>query len=206
MLHFETIEPRTFTLLARLQSLEPLRGFYLVGGTALALQYGHRKSVDLDLFTHDSFNRSELLDVLTKEFGSEFLFEGKETNWSLFSFIRNIKVDFINYPHKLIHKTIEIDSIRMYSVNDIAAMKINAILGQRKDFWDIAELLGHYKLEDLIEFHKSKYPSQMLLVSIPEALTYFEDAENSEDPITLRKQSWEDVKNKIRHHVNLFLK
>lgn len=86
-------------------------------------------------------------------------------------------------------------------------MKIQAILGRgkKKDFWDIAELLEHYTLEQMISFHKRKYPTQMLGISIPYALTYFTDADESEDPETLKIRNWEDVKKIISKRVRDFL-
>ena len=96
----------------------------------------------------------------------------------------------------------------MYSTQDIMAMKIQAILGRgkKKDFWDIAELLNHYSVQDFINFHKEKYTTQHLLITVPQAMTYFADAEESEDPISLKGQTWESVKQFIREKVSLFLK
>lgn len=78
-------------------------------------------------------------------------------------------------------------------------MKINAILGRgrKKDFWNLAELLNHYQLKDLIAFHKKKYPAQDLLISIPQAIIYFDDAEESEEPVSLKEQTWVSVKKAI---------
>ena len=81
----------------------------------------------------------------------------------------------------------------MFSTEDIIAMKVQAILGRgkKKDFWDVAELLQHFSLNDFIEFHKEKYSTQNLLITVPQALTYFADADESEDPISLKNQTWE---------------
>ena len=73
------------------------------------------------------------------------------------------------------------------------------------DFWDIAELLNHYKLSQMIDFHKEKHPSQMLLISIPQAIIYFEDADKSEDPESLKGQTWSDIKETIKEKVREFL-
>jgi len=83
------------------------------------------------------------------------------------------------------------DNIRMYSSADISAMKIQAILGraQKKDFWDMYELLSRYPLQRLIDWHKQKFPSQMLAISIPNAISYFVDAEDSEPPISYKGQT-----------------
>ncbi len=208
MLHLETVEPGTISLLRRLMSLPQLKDFFLVGGTALSLQYGHRISVDLDLFCTQKFDSDQIKTVLQKEFGKEFEYEGGFSKFGIFCFIQGIKVDIVYYPHAIAFKTIETDNIRMYDPKDIAAMKIQAILGRgkKKDLWDIAELFHHYHLKDIIEFHEQKFPSQQLLISIPQALTYFIDAEESEDPISLKGQTWETVKKIVQQKVNDYLK
>jgi predicted nucleotidyltransferase component of viral defense system len=208
MLHFKTVEPGTLSLLKKLMNIEELKYFNLVGGTALALQYNHRISIDLDLFTTDHFSYSVITACLKKEFGNRFELEEKESNFGIFCFIDSIKVDLINYSHKQIDNTIVADDIRMYSAVDISAMKIQAILGRgkKKDFWDIAELLQHYSISEVIDFHKQKYPNQQLLISIPQALTYFDEAEESEDPISLKGQTWEGVKKFVNQKVNEYLK
>ncbi|HCP93912.1 MAG TPA: hypothetical protein DIU05_07765 [Bacteroidetes bacterium] len=95
----------------------------------------------------------------------------------------------------------------MYHTDDIVAMKMNALLGRakKKDFWDVAELLKHYSIAKMVELHKKKYPSQMLLISVPQALIYFNEAEESEDPISLNGQTWESVKKTIRAAVRDYL-
>lgn len=96
----------------------------------------------------------------------------------------------------------------MFATEDIIAMKVQAILGRgkKKDFWDIAELLNHFSVNDFIIFHKEKYTTQNLLITVPQAITYFSDAEESEDPISLKKQTWETVKKVISVKVDEFLR
>lgn len=96
----------------------------------------------------------------------------------------------------------------MYDPIDISAMKMQAVLGRgrKKDFWDIAQLLKDYTVEDFIKFHQAKFPSQQLLISIPQALTYFTDADDSEEPISLQGQTWNKVKKIITNRVNEYLK
>jgi len=119
---------------------------------------------------------------------------------SLFCFIDGIKVDIIRHPHPLIRPETITDGIRMFSVEDIIAMKVQAILGRgkKKDFWDIAELLQHFTIKDFIQFHKEKYSTQNLLITVPQAITYFADAEDSEDPVSLKNQRWETVQAYIK--------
>jgi predicted nucleotidyltransferase component of viral defense system len=187
-------------------SLEELKHFNLVGGTALSLQYGHRISIDLDLFTTEKFSYRQTVDFLTAHFGSRFVYEEKESSVGVFCFIDSIKVDFVNYKFPQITETIVADNIRLYTDKDIAAMKIQAVLGRakKKDFWDLAEILHYYSLADIMSFHKKKYPSQQLLISIPNAIIYFEEAEESEDPVCLKKRSWDDVKSIINQKASLY--
>ena len=76
----------------------------------------------------------------------------------------------------------------------------------KKDFWDIAELLQHYTIEDFIKYYTKKYPSQQLLISVPFALCYFDEAEESEDPVSLKGQTWKSVKKIIQEKVNEFMR
>ena len=139
MLYFETVEPGTLSLLEELMALPELGSFSLVGGTALSLRYGHRSSVDLDLFYHETFDFDGIISTLQKRFNTRVVYKQQPTGFGIFSFIDQIKVDIIHYPHPLIEAITEIEGIRMYSVADISAMKIQAILGRakKKDFWDL---------------------------------------------------------------------
>lgn len=143
MLQTKTVEPNTFSILKQLIGMPELKDFSLVGGTALSLLFGHRQSVDLDLF----------------------------------------------------------------STEDIIAMKVQAILGRgrKKDFWDVAELLKYFSVADFIKFHKEKYASQNLLITVPQALTYFADAEESEDPIGMKNQTWKSIQKFIKEKVGTYL-
>ena len=125
-----------------------LMNFSLVGGTALALKYGHRISVDIDLFSHLPFVNQEIIQSLETEFGKDLAIQLNKEKFGVFGFIQNIKVDIIKHPHPLLREPETTEGIRMYHPENIAAMKVNAILGRgkKKDFWDIAELLQHYEL------------------------------------------------------------
>ncbi len=179
MLQTKAVEPGTFSLLKELMGMEELQDFSLVGGTALALKFGNELSIQL--------NKEKL---------------------GIFGFIRSIKIDLVKHPHALIGDIEIIDGIRMYSNKDIAAMKISAILGRgrKKDFWDLYELLHHYSLDQVINFYHDKFPSQILHISIPYALTYFADAEESEEPVSVKKLSWLEVKKFIQKKVSDYLK
>ncbi len=208
MLHIETVEPGAFSLLKKLMTLESLQPFSLVGGTALSLRYGHRKSIDLDLFSLEKFNADSIVKALKKEFRDGYSTESKTTRWGIFCYLDKIKVDIVYYPHPLIGAIDTTDHIRMYADSDIIAMKLNAILGRakKKDFWDLDELFRHHSLKEMISLHEQKFPEQNLMITIPQAIIYFDEAEESEDPVSLKGQTWESVKKNIQRKVSEFLR
>ena len=208
MLHLKTVEPDTFSLLKKLMEIPELQDFHLVGGTALSLLYGHRMSVDLDLFSNKHFENEMVISVLSENFGNKFENRSKNARFGFFCYINDIKVDIVRHHHPLIRPTKNVDGIRMFSAEDIIAMKVQAILGRgkKKDFWDIAELLQHFTIIDFQNFHKEKYSTQNSLITVPQAITYFFDADESEDPISLKGQTWGKVQQEIQKKVRNFLK
>ena len=157
MLSYKTVEPNTLELLKRLTKEPFLAKTRLVGGTALALQYGHRMSIDLDFFgiiEEDSIAIKEVLSNI----GKTSVFK-ETTNIKIYT-VNGIKVDFVNYKYPWIDTIIEKDGLRLASPKDIAAMKINAIEGRgtKKDFIDMYFLLKHYSLEEILTFYAKKYP------------------------------------------------
>jgi len=96
----------------------------------------------------------------------------------------------------------------MYSSADISAMKLQAILGRakKKDFWDLHELLKHYPLQQLMDWHTQKYPNQMLAISIPHAITYFIEADESETPVSFKNQTWDLINKDISKTVSDYLR
>jgi predicted nucleotidyltransferase component of viral defense system len=207
MLYTNTVEPTTLSILKKLMSIKELESFYLVGGTCLSLRYGHRKSTDLDLFSIKEFTNEWLIEILAKE---KIPFEYRSTNNPIgqFGFIENVKIDFVKHHYfTLINETITEDGVRMFSSEDIMAMKVFAILkrAHKKDFWDVAELLQHYSFNDFVKAYSAKYPSMQLTISLPYALSYFADANESEDPISLKGQTWDSVQKIIQRHVNQYL-
>ncbi len=208
MLHLKTVEPHNFSLLEQLMQIPELQDFSLVGGTALSLLYGHRISVDLDLFSNKPFDNIKIINALKDKFQDKFIMEEKQSHFGIFCFINDVKVDIVRHPQPLIRSLLNVDNVRMFSKEDIIAMKVQPIFGRgkKKDFWDIAELLKHFSVADFIQFHKEKYATQNLLVSVPQAITYFSDADESEDPISLNKQTWQTVQQFISKKVSAYLK
>ena len=208
MLQIGAVEPATLGILKQLMSVPELANFSLAGGTALALHYGHRKSVDLDLFSSSEFDTDIVITALEKAFPT--IYKHISTNSiGIFGYIDNVKIDLVKYHfYSIIAPIVKEEGIRLLSSEDIMAMKVNAILrrGVKKDFWDIAELLEHFSVEEMIDNYIRKYTHQILPVSIPRALIYFDDADASDDPICLKGQTWSGIKRKIRDKVDDFLK
>lgn len=201
MLQYQTVEPLTLGLLKDLSSKDYLKSFVLVGGTALALQLGCRKSIDLDFFSFDSFHSKFLLENLLSDFEITI---NHQTEKALISNINGIKVDFIHFKYPFQYPFIEKDKMRIASIEDIAAMKLDAITGRgnKKDFFDLYFLLQKFTLEQLFEFYAQKFPHQTTF-HVLRSLTYFEDAEIQPDPIVFDKNiTW----NKVKKHIEKTIK
>lgn len=200
MLQVKTVEPDTLGILKDLMQNTNLSQFVLVGGTALALQMGHRISVDLDLFTIQDFSTAILIPELQKKYNLTPIFQKEQT---LICIINNVKVDFIRFKYTFIRPIIETEGIRILHLEDIAAMKLDAITGRgkKKDFYDLFFLLKVYSIEQLFSFYMEKYPFQTTL-HVAKSIVYFTDAENDPDPFVFDKKiTWTKVKNTIRKEI-----
>ena len=203
MFQYQTIEPGTLQLLKQLQDLPLLKGSRLVGGTALALQLGHRKSVDLDLFGGIDASSEEIREALSMSHSITVVKESRNINIYL---IDGIKVDFVNYKYAWIDKAVEEDTIILAGIKDIAAMKIAAVVGRgtKKDFIDLFFLLRQYSLQEILQLYLQKYPDGSLFIAL-KSLSYFEDAEPDPMPVMFEKVNWEDVKARIKQAVASFV-
>ena len=202
MLSLRTVTPDTLELLKALMSAPELSSLRLVGGTALALQYGHRVSVDLDLFGEVAIDKFELLTLLQGLGEVRVINETKNIHQY---FVNGIKVDIVNYPYSWIDAPVEDDSIRLSSPKDIAALKINAIEGRgtKKDFIDMYLLLQHYSLEEILTFYQQKYPDYSIFRAL-RSLTYFDDADAQIMPQMFVEDTWEKMKENIQAHVSRY--
>ena len=197
MLQTRTIEPHTLGLLRALMAEPYLQNFYLVGGTALALQLGHRKSIDLDFFTMVDFDSEILLQQLLKKYEVSVI---NQTQSMLITTVQNIKVDFVKMAYPILFPTLNIEGIQMLAIKDIAPMKLKAIVqrGSKKDFYDIYFLLDFLSLDQIIDLFKRKF-QQHEIFHVIKSLTYFKDAETYANPIVFDKTiTWEMVKSSIR--------
>ena len=195
MLHYETVEPSTLELLKYLQKCPGLEKMRLSGGTALALQVGHRKSLDLDFFGELSLDNDDLTKILEPHGKVKKI--KKTTSISVF-LVNEIKVDFVQYNYPWLTAAVKEDGITLAGLMDIGAMKLAAITGRgrKRDFYDLYFLLRVYTLSQLVEFYNAKYNdgSEFMLLK---SLNYFEDAEEDLDPELVNPLPWKEVKEKI---------
>ena len=208
MLHRETVEEPAFNLLEELMNFKPLKEYALVGGTALSLQLGHRKSEDLDLFVLKKFDKAKMQVELKKAFKDRIDIHSTVKNpLGVFSHIDGVKIDIVNHPYPLINKILIEEDIRMWSLLDIAAAKVYAISirATKKDFWDIDRLLDIFNVEEIAEAYYKRY-NQFVALGVPKILTYFSEADETRDPICLMKKSWIKVQKSISKKINNQLK
>lgn len=202
MLYKETVEREIFQLLNTLMGDDKLSTFSLTGGTALALYLGHRKSIDIDLFTSQSFNAGELEKHLssTYNFQSDYLHKN-----TLKGEIGGIKLDCITHDYPYVRDIQIYNDIRIYSMEDIAAMKLSAIAdnGSRlKDFIDISYLSTKISLNQMLKAYTLKYPNSSPLRPI-KGLTYYEDINFNEPILLLRgKYKWVSIAKRLHDMIN----
>lgn len=198
MLHKETVSAETLDLIQRLMAEDELQGFKLVGGTALALMLGHRLSIDIDLFSDQPFNAQVVADSLS----SRYQINNLETDLNTFTcFIEDVKVDCMAHRYPWIGSEVSLEGIRMASMEDIAAMKLNAIAtnGSRwKDFADMYKLLEHRSLAQMLNYYEMKYPNVNKVTAF-KSLVYHNDVKQTQDLKLLNKQvQWSDIVKRLK--------
>ncbi len=200
MLQTQTVVPELLELLKKIMNEKLFRDYFLVGGTSLSLQIGHRNSIDIDLFGNCEINQNLFIEKL-KDYGEVIVSQSSKN--ILITEVNGIKLDFVNYKYPLLSDSIEIDQIRMLSIMDIAAMKLNAIAGRgsKKDFIDLYFLLNEFTLREMLDFYLQKYSDGSEFM-VQKSLTYFEDANNQLNPKMLHQSfNWEICKQKIIEEV-----
>jgi hypothetical protein len=204
MLHYETVEAQTLELLKSLLNAKAFKELRLVGGAALAMQIGHRKSIDLDLFGKMDADEFEIKKQLNQIGSLQWIKRTININILL---INNIKVDLVNYPYPWISQMGNVEGIRLASVEDIGAMKLAAITGRgtKKDFIDLYFLLKKFSMTDLVSFYRQKYADGSTFMVL-KSLAYFGDADLDESPVMLKMIEWESVKDSIKGSVENYVK
>ena len=198
MLHKETVEPELLTLAIELFKVPALQQFVLVGGTAISLLIGNRKSIDIDLFTENSFEADQMQAIL-KEHGLQFAVQSISKG-AILGYINSIKTDFIRHAYPWIDPPEKMDGLVIASLKDLAAMKLNAIVGsgsRLKDFVDVAFLSANFSLSEMMDFYEMKYPDINGLMAM-KSLCYFDDIDFTVGIEYIGKErSWEEVKERL---------
>lgn len=202
MMYYNTVNELLKNSLLKLMAAEEFTQFRLVGGTALSLQIGHRESIDIDLFSdveYGTLNFKEIEDFLKSNFEyvdfldvppamgkAYFIGEDKDNT---------VKLD-IFYTDTYIQPFIEEDGIRMATIEEIIAMKVDVIQrgGRKKDFWDLHDLLDSYSILQMMDFHEQRYPYTHDKDLIIQNFTNFDQADVDFDPICYKGKYWEFIK------------
>ena len=203
MLNYNTVTPLLRSILETLMQADVFKDFRLVGGTALSLYRGHRMSVDIDLFTDaeygtldfeaiDTFLRATYPYVDTTDFAAigfgkcYYIGDSQEDC---------IKLDLF-YTDPFINEKVIIEGIRMATVEEIIAMKLEVIsrMGRKKDFWDIHELKDNYTIAAMFAFHEKRYPYTHDRAVLLQNFTDFSEADDDFEPDCLRGKHWELIK------------
>ena len=203
-LHYETVSAMLKDILCELMKNELFSPFRLVGGTNLSLRYGHRKSVDIDLFTDAEYGSLDFV-VFENWLKLRFPYYDSPNKTSIVGFGRSyyigasandcIKLDLM-YTDPFLESVETIDGIRLADIRDIIAMKMNVVLrgGRKKDFWDLHLLLNKYSLPEMFAIHAARHKWEHDDTELLNQWTNFNIADKDFDPICLLGKNWDDIK------------
>ena len=213
MLYYTTVNDVLKKSLLQLMAANEFAGFRLVGGTALSLQIGHRESIDIDLFSDLDYGEIDFDSIekyLTLNFpymdhfsntipgiGKSYVIGENKDN--------TLKID-IFYTDKFIQPVLIEDFIKMASIEEIIAMKLDVIQkgGRKKDFWDLHELFENYNLAQMLTLHEQRYPYSHDRELIIKNFTNFSYADDEFNPICFRGKYWEFIKEDIEEIIEKF--
>lgn len=201
MLSYQTVDSHTLELLRQLSVVPEFSAMRLVGGTSLALQYGHRSSVDLDFF--GTFDSELSFSSILRSYGRLAIV--KETSKIKVYLLDGIKVDFVHYDYPWLESPLQVDGLTLATPPDIAAMKVNAIEGRgsKKDFIDLYYLLQRYTLVEILDFYEQKYPEHSVFRALM-SMSYFDDADMQPTPRMFTDVSWNEMKKYIQSQVRQY--
>ena len=195
----DALPEKVKAVLRKLTPIAEIEGFYLAGGTALALQIGHRISEDLDFFRDSSFDARFLFSILRDKTDSaeEMVVE----THTLLTILEGARCSFFFYEIPLIFEPVRFEGLRVADWRDIVAEKLKTISqrGSKKDFFDIYVVLraNMLNIEGAVSLFRRRFESTGLnLYHVLRSLFYFEDAEDEPDPNMMpgHAYSWEEVK------------
>lgn len=214
MLYYNTVNDLLKDSLIKLMQSDVFNDFRLVGGTALSLQIGHRESIDIDLFSDSeygtldfnsienylkaNFEYVDFLNTIPAMGKSYFIGENKQNT---------VKLD-VYYTDAYIQPYVEVDGVRMATIEEIIAMKIDVVQrgGRKKDFWDLHDLLQSYNINQMLDFHQQRYPYTHDRDLIIQNFTSFEQADEDFNPICFKGKYWEFIKEDFEEIINEFKK
>lgn len=202
-LHWNTVSPLLKNILLDLMQEELFLPFRLVGGTALSLQIGHRMSVDIDMFTDAEYGSIDFDSI-------KFFLKNKYAFYSsspidLVAFGTYFKIGYsekdcvkidLYYTDDFVFEEIVVDEIRMASIEEIIAMKLDVVLrgGRKKDFWDLHYFLEKTAIDEMISFFQKRYPHNDDWIKIKHMITDFTAADLDFEPNCLLSKNWEFIK------------
>ena len=190
----DTIATPTRKLFNKLATSPWLSDFYLAGGTALALQLGHRTSVDLDFFSEKNFDEAVVIEHLTTLGKLQIL---KRAPQSVIGTLDGVKFSFLGYMYPLLNTPLRFRSVNIASIEDIACMKLDALSsrGTKRDFIDVHFIASRISLSELLGLFNRKFASVGYnMVHIKKSLVFFDDAEDDPMPAMLVPANWGDIK------------
>lgn len=214
MLYYNTVNDLLKNSLIKLMQSDVFNDFRLVGGTALSLQIGHRESIDIDLFSDSeygtldfnsienylkaNFEYVDFLNTIPAMGKSYFIGENKQNT---------VKLD-VYYTDTYIQPYVEVDGVRMATIEEIIAMKIDVVQrgGRKKDFWDLHDLLQSYNINQMLDLHQQRYPYTHDRDLIIKNFTSFQQADEDFNPICFKGKYWEFIKEDFEEIINEFKK
>lgn len=172
-----------------------LKDAYLAGGTGVALQLGHRISVDLDFFTPKDFI-PKIFSARLSQLGT--FKEEQADKGTVLGIFEGVRFSLFVYRYPLLFKPLQYQSINIADIRDIAAMKIDAIAtrGLKRDFIDLYFICkAGCSLTELFNFYERKYKNLASnFIHIQKSLVFFDDAEPDKMPKMIKSVEWGDVK------------
>jgi len=210
MLQKESVGKPLWNTIIELQKDKTFEKYFLVGGTALSLQIGHRLSYDIDLFTRENINKEEIFDYLNRNYNGKYQIRNLQNIIFQIS-INDVKVDFVKYDYDLIEDVKIEEGVKYLGKKDISAMKLMAVANrgdQAKDFIDIYYLLKEIPLSEMFDYYKQKY-KQNDINPIKRSLVYFDDITKSNwlsVQLLNKKLDANEVKQKIINAMNEYNK
>jgi predicted nucleotidyltransferase component of viral defense system len=213
MLYYKTVNNLLKEVLLQLMAAKAFENFRLVGGTSLSLQIGNRESIDIDLFSDVDYGEIDF-DAIEKHL---------EANYKYVDHLSNIipgigksyligedkdnalKLD-IFYTDKFIQPIYLEDTIRMATIEEIIAMKLDVVQrgGRKKDFWDLHELFEKYSLTQMLDLHEQRYPYTHDSDLIIQNFTDFSLADDEFNPVCFKGKYWEFIKEDIEEIIMNF--